>query len=121
MARDLYSRFARSFDRYADTLFIEEQGRNWTYAEIERDAGRLAAHLQSLGVAPGERLLVQTNKSVETLILYVACIRAGAIYLPLNVDYTESELDYFVGDAEPVLAVCRPQSVELFARIGKAS
>ncbi len=115
---DLYTRFSKSFSAYADKVFIEEQSRSRTYAEIEREAGRLATRLQALGVAPGERLLVQTDKSVETLILYFACIRAGAIYLPLNVDYTEAELGYFIGDAEPVLAVCRPQSVDLFERIG---
>ena len=119
MASDLYTRFAQSFSNFADKVFIEEESRNWTYAEVEREAGRLTTLLQTLGVSPGERLLVQTDKSVETLILYFACIRAGAIYLPLNVDYTEAELEYFVGDAEPVLAVCRPQSVELFERIGK--
>ncbi|MCB2075373.1 MAG: AMP-binding protein, partial [Novosphingobium sp.] len=121
MANDLYSRFAKSFSGFSDKVFIEEESRSWTYGEVEREAGRLASRLQALGVAPGERLLVQTDKSVEALILYFACIRAGAIYLPLNVDYTEAELDYFVADAEPVLAVCRPQSVELFERIGKGT
>ncbi|MEZ5737491.1 MAG: AMP-binding protein [Novosphingobium sp.] len=117
MTSDLYTRFAKSFSEFADKVFIEAESHHWTYGEIEREAGRLAMLLQALGVAPGERLLVQTDKSVETLILYFACIRAGAIYLPLNVDYTEAELAYFVADAEPVLAVCRPQSVDLFERI----
>ena len=108
MPSDLYTRFAQSFSRFADKVFIEEEAREWTYGEIEREAGKLALLLQSLGVTPGERLLVQTEKSVQTLILYFACIRAGAIYLPLNVDYTQAELEYFIGDAEPVLAVCRP-------------
>lgn len=118
MSGDLYSRFARSFSAFAERPLIEADGRIWTYRDIESAAARLSAHLRDLGVAPGERLLVQTDKSVETVILYIACIRAGAIYLPLNVDYTEAELAYFVADAEPVLAVCRPQSADLFARIG---
>ena len=117
MVSDLYTRFSKSFSAHADRTFIEAPDRNWTYREIERETGRLAALLQALGVAPGERLLAQTDKSVETLILYFATIRAGAIYLPLNVDYTEAELEYFIGDAEPVLAVCRSQSVDLFERI----
>jgi malonyl-CoA/methylmalonyl-CoA synthetase len=115
---DLYSRFSQSFEGFADRTLIETDARDWTYREIEAAAGRLATRLRELGLAPGERLLVQTDKSVETVILYFACIRAGAIYLPLNVEYTEAELAYFVADAEPVLAVCRPQSTELFARIG---
>ena len=122
MSGDLYSRFVESFNRFADRTFIEEEGaRSWTYAEVEREAGRLAAQLVALGVAPGERVLAQTDKSVEALILYFAAIRAGAIYLPLNVDYTESELEYFVADAEPVLAVCRDGSAPLFERIGKGA
>ena len=115
----LYARLARSFARFADRTCVEEEGaRVWSYADIERMAGRLATRLQALGLAPGERLLVQAEKSVEALVLYIACLRAGAIYLPLNNDYTEAELNYFVGDAEPKLAVCRPQSVALFERIG---
>ncbi len=119
MTTGLHARLARSFRAFAGKVLIEDAGRSWTYGEVERDAARLAARLQSLGVTPGERVLVQTGKSVETLILYFACIRAGAIYLPLNVDYTEAELAYFVGDARPVLAVCEEQSAGLFARIGK--
>lgn len=118
MASDLYSRFALSFARFADRVFIEDGARRWTYGDVEREAGRLVTRLRELGLAPGERLLVQTDKSVETLILYVACLRAGAIYLPVNVDYTEAELEYFIGHAEPVIAVCRPPSTDLFARIG---
>ena len=119
MAADLYSRFAQSFSAHAGKALIEAEDRDWTYGEIEQAAGRLAARLQALGVTAGERVLVQTDKSVETLILYFASIRAGAIYLPLNVDYTEAELAYFVADAEPVLAVCREQSRALFTRIGQ--
>ncbi len=118
MAGDLYSCLARSFAKYGDRLFIEDAARNWTYRDVETAAGRLAARLQDLGLGAGDRLLVQTDKSVETIILYFACMRAGAIYLPLNVDYTESEIAYFLADAEPVLAVCRGSSVELFARLG---
>lgn len=119
MADDLYSRFAASFSAHADRTLVETETRRWTYRDIEQAASRLAARLQALGVAPGERLLAQTDKSAEALILYIACLRAGAIYLPLNIDYTEAELAYFVTDAEPVLAVCREGSVELFKRIGE--
>ena len=119
MAGDLHSRFARSFERFAGRALIEEEsGRVWTYAAVEREAGRLAARLAALGVSPGERVLVQTDKNVETLLLYFATIRIGAVYLPLNVDYTESELAYFFADAGPALAVCREESFDLFRRIG---
>jgi malonyl-CoA/methylmalonyl-CoA synthetase len=115
---DLYTCLASSFCAFSSKALLEEAGRSWTYGEVERQAGRLAGRLQSLGVRAGERVLVQTGKSAETLILYFACLRAGAIYLPLNVDYTEAELAYFVSDAQPVLAVCGEQSTDLFGRIG---
>ncbi len=121
MSGDLYSRFQSSFSRFAERPLIESEGRIWNYGEIERLAGRLAARLAELGVKPGERVLVQTDKSVETLVLYFAAIRAGAIYLPLNIDYTEAELEYFASDATPVLAVCRQGSNALFERIGKGA
>src|SRR5438270_9407102 len=118
VSEDLYGRIYRSFAAHADRSFIVEDGRRWTYGEVERATGRLAAHLQALGLKPGDRLLAQMEKSAEALILYFACIHAGGVYLPLNVDYTAAELAYFVADAEPVIAVCRPQSTALFERLG---
>jgi malonyl-CoA/methylmalonyl-CoA synthetase len=119
LANDLYSRFAESFSAYADRVLIETDTARWTYSDVARSAGRLAARLQTLGLTPGDRLLAQTAKSAEALILYIACLRCGAIYLPLNIDYTESELAYFVEDAQPVLAVCRDENVAIFPRISR--
>ena len=121
MSGDLYSRFAQSFTKFADKIFIEGESRDWTYGEVEREAGRLAARLRRLGVSPGDRVLVQTEKNVETLILYFAVIRAGAIYLPLNIDYTEADITYFAQDATPVLGVCGDQSISLFERVGSSA
>ncbi len=115
---DLYSRLARSLTRFADKAALETDARDWTYGELERAAGQLAAVLAARGVTPGERVLAQTDKSAEAVVLYLATLRLGAIYLPLNVDYTEQELAYFVGDATPVIAVCRDGSQDLFRRIG---
>jgi malonyl-CoA/methylmalonyl-CoA synthetase len=53
---------------------------------------------------------VQVEKSPEALMLYLACLRAGAVYLPLNTAYTLAELDYFIGDAQPRLVVVDPKS-----------
>ncbi len=119
VSSDLHSRFAASFARYAGRVLVEADGRAWTYGEVEALSGRLAAALAGLGVAPGERVLVQTDKSVETLLLYFAVVRLGAIYLPLNSDYTQVELDYFASDAEPVLALCRQGDEARFEQIGK--
>jgi malonyl-CoA/methylmalonyl-CoA synthetase len=121
MTASLHSRFATSFARHADRVLVEMAGRAWTYREVEALSARLATRLAGLGVAPGERVLVQTDKSVEALLLYFAVVRLGVIYLPLNVDYTEAELGYFAADAEPVLAVCRQADAARFARIGSGA
>ncbi len=92
-----------------DAPFLETlDGRRWSYGDLFDGSARLAATLAALGVVPGDRVAVQVEKSPEALLLYVACLRAGAVFLPLNVAYTPTELDYFVGDAEPRLLVASP-------------
>ncbi|WP_265517330.1 malonate--CoA ligase [Nitratireductor luteus] len=93
--------------------FIETlDGRVWTYDEMFAFSGRLAATLKKLSVEPGDRVAVQVEKSPEALMLYLACLRAGAVYLPLNTGYTTAELDYFIGDAEPRLVVSTPAAAD---------
>lgn len=79
-----------------------------TYGDMLSATGRLANGLVSLGLKPGDRLAAQTEKSLPALLLYLACVRAGLVYLPLNSAYTRAELDYFLADAEPGLLVCDP-------------
>ncbi len=86
------------------------EGRIYTYADVEATSGRFARLLAQLGVAAGERVAVQVDKSPEAIFLYLACLRAGGIYLPLNTAYTTSEVAYFLGDAEPRVLVCRPET-----------
>lgn len=93
-----------------EATFIETaDGRVWTYAEVLAVSGRIAGALELIGVRPGDRVAVQVEKSPESLMLYLACLRAGAVYLPLNTAYTLAELDYFIGDSEPRLVVCAPK------------
>jgi malonyl-CoA/methylmalonyl-CoA synthetase len=73
--------------------------------------GRYANALAAAGVAPGDRVAAQVEKSPESLVLYLACLRIGAIFLPLNTAYTPVELEYFIADSEPRLFICRPQSL----------
>jgi malonyl-CoA/methylmalonyl-CoA synthetase len=95
----------------ADCLLLEDGGRI-SFDDIDQRSGRLAGLLQSLGVDRGDRVLVQVDKSPEAVILYLACLRAGAVFVPLNTAYTPREVEYFLGDAEPVLVVCRPEMAE---------
>jgi malonyl-CoA/methylmalonyl-CoA synthetase len=95
----------------ADKVFLETpDGSTFTYRRFFALTARLAHALRTCGVKPGDRVAVQVDKSREALALYVACVRAGAIYLPLNTAYTGSEVAYFVGDAEPRLVICRPSA-----------
>jgi malonyl-CoA/methylmalonyl-CoA synthetase len=92
----------------ANAVAIEAGGRVYRYADLDRDSARLANALVDLGVRPGDRVAVQVEKSATNLLLYLASVRAGAIYLPLNTAYTLAEVAYFIGDAQPALIVCDP-------------
>ena len=103
--------FSRLFDDLTETnrLAIEKaDGTRISYGDLIAQSGRVANVLVARGVKPGDRVAAQTEKSVEALVLYLATVRAGAVFLPLNTAYTLNELDYFFDDAEPALIVCDP-------------
>ena len=103
--------FSRLFDGLDDPkrLAIETvDGQHISYGDLIARAGKIANVLVDRGVKPGDRVAAQTEKSVTGLVLYLATVRAGAVYLPLNTAYTLNELDYFITDAEPSLVVCDP-------------
>jgi malonyl-CoA/methylmalonyl-CoA synthetase len=103
--------FSRLFDGLDDPgrLAIETMdGQRITYGDLIARAGQMANVLTARGVKPGDRVAAQTEKSVPGLVLYLAAVRAGAVYLPLNTAYTLNELEYFITDAEPSLVVCDP-------------
>ncbi len=88
------------------TLIARSEGASISYGDMVALTGRLANALVDLGVKPGDRVAVQVEKSAEALALYLATVRAGGVFLPLNTAYTASEVSYFVHDAEPALVVC---------------
>jgi malonyl-CoA/methylmalonyl-CoA synthetase len=107
--------FSRLFDSLDDPhrLAIETiDEQRISYADLMARAGRMANVLVNSGVKPGDRVAAQTEKSVPGLVLYLAAVRAGAVYLPLNTAYTLNELEYFITDAEPSLVVCDPSKAE---------
>jgi malonyl-CoA/methylmalonyl-CoA synthetase len=83
-----------------------------SYGEVEAQSGRLAHALVKRGVRPGDRVAVQAEKSLAMLMLYLATVRAGAVFLPLNTAYTPAEIGYFLSDAEPALFVCDPAKAD---------
>ncbi|MEO1199555.1 MAG: malonyl-CoA synthase [Pseudomonadota bacterium] len=92
--------------------FLETgDGRRISYGAMWRMSAQMAHTLVDFGVKPGDRVAVQVGKSPEALILYLACFRAGAVYLPLNTAYTHDELDHFLRDAAPSLVICAPQDM----------
>jgi malonyl-CoA/methylmalonyl-CoA synthetase len=100
----------------AETLFLTtETGVALTYGGLMARSAQFANVLTALGVGKGDRVAVQTQKAVDCLMLYLACLRAGAVYLPLNTAYTPAEIGYFVGDAKPLLFVCDPASRDSLA------
>jgi malonyl-CoA/methylmalonyl-CoA synthetase len=92
-------------------------GRVIHYDELDAWSGRMARVLVDAGCTVGDRVAVQVDKCWEALALYLACLRAGLVYLPLNTGYKKAELAYFFGDAEPRLIVCRPESAAFTAAL----
>ncbi|WP_103173439.1 malonyl-CoA synthase [Paracoccus sp. SY] len=92
-----------------DATAIETAGgERISYGDLVARTGRMANALAGLGVKPGDRVAAQVEKSVQAIILYLATVRAGAVFLPLNTGYTPSEIDYFIGDATPAILVSDP-------------
>lgn len=96
---------------------IEPSGAALSYGDLLARSGGIAAVLTARGLKPGDRIVVQTGKSVAALLLYLAAVRAGIVYVPLNPGYTRAELDYFIDDAEPVLFVDEDMLAELAAAV----
>ncbi len=114
---NLFSRLFDNLDNPARLAIETADGECISYGDLIAMSGRCANYLVSRGVKVGDRVAAQTEKSVAGLVLYLATVRAGAIYLPLNTAYTLNELSYFIGDAEPSLVVCDPSKAEGIAPI----
>ncbi|MFD1881567.1 malonate--CoA ligase [Paracoccus pacificus] len=109
----IYESFIASAGANPDKALFEQPGKpDITYAGTRDLVQRLAAVLTAIGVQPGDRVAVQTDKSPEVVALYLATLQVGGVYLPLNTAYTGAEIDYFLGDAAPRLFVCTPATLD---------
>ncbi|QGG79253.1 AMP-binding protein [Litorivicinus lipolyticus] len=107
MSSNLFSHIETALARDPDSVILETLDGTETRAEALLEAvDRMASLLASLGLKPGERLSAQVDKDAMNVVLYLACLKAGGVYLPLNSGYTDSEIEYFLSDAEPVIHVC---------------
>ena len=103
-----------------DATFAETPaGDRLSYGALWSSAERMAAALVEVGVAPGDRVAAQVDKSLEAIELYLGTVLAGAVFLPLNTAYTESEVSYFLGDAEPAVFVCGPGRRDALAGVAE--
>jgi malonyl-CoA/methylmalonyl-CoA synthetase len=108
MSNHLYDRIAAGIEACTGALLETIDGHSLSGQEVVEKAAVFADVLRASGAGAGDRIAVQVEKSPEALSLYLACLRVGAIFLPLNTAYTLAELSYFLGDAEPRLMICQP-------------
>jgi malonyl-CoA/methylmalonyl-CoA synthetase len=105
--QNLFAALRAAFPADLDATAIEtDNDLIYSWRDLDRASAMLANLLGSLEIAPGSRIAAHTEKSVEALLLYLATLRAGFVYLPLNTAYQAAELDYFIGNAEPAVVVC---------------
>ncbi len=115
-----YAYFAQRFLQSPGRVFLAaDSGENYSYADVERETARYANFLIGLGLKAGDRVAVQAEKSPHAVFVYLACLRAGLCYLPLNNAYQLGEIRYFLSDAEPAVAICSPQNLDWFSALCK--
>ena len=103
---NLYATYRAHFPELDAVLLTTEAGVTYTYGDAEQQSARVANYLVQLGLRQGDRVSAQVEKSVEALWLYLAVLRAGLVFHPLNPAYTNDELSFFLRDAAPGLLVC---------------
>ena len=104
---NLFSALRAAFPHDLQAQAIEtDNGLSYTWHDLERATAMMANLLASLNLPEGARIAVQVEKSVEALVLYLATLRAGYVFLPLNTAYQSAEIEYFIGNAEPAVVVC---------------
>jgi len=104
---NLYAHFqAQLLLRPEKIALTDEAGTTYRFVDLERRSAQLACFLTTLGIAPGDRISVQVAKSPQALCLYLACLRAGFIFHPLNTGYKTQELNYFLSNAAPAAVIC---------------
>ena len=119
---NFYALVEQRFPADLDSPCIETgDGALYTWRDMHRASGRIANWLASLRLPAGARVAVQVEKSPECLMLYLATLRAGFVYLPLNTAYQRTELEYFLKDAEPSVVVCTPERSDEIRKLASAA
>ncbi|NKM02240.1 AMP-binding protein, partial [Rhizobium leguminosarum] len=121
-SQNLYSTLRSAFPADLDATAVEATAPDGTplhysWRDLDRASARMANLLASLALPEGSRVAVQVEKSVEAMILYLATLRAGYVFLPLNTAYQSGEIEYFIGNAEPAVVVCTPANFGWVSKI----
>jgi malonyl-CoA/methylmalonyl-CoA synthetase len=105
--QNLFAALRAAFPADLDAVAVETgEGLAYSWRDLERATAMMANLLRSLRLPEGARIAVQVEKSVEAMMLYLATLRAGYVFLPLNTAYQSAEIEYFIGNAEPAVVVC---------------
>jgi malonyl-CoA/methylmalonyl-CoA synthetase len=115
---NLFAALRAAFPHQLDAIAIEtDTGLNYSWRDLERATAMMANLLQSLKLPQGSRIAVQVEKSVEAVMLYLATLRAGYVFLPLNTAYQSAEIEYFIANAEPAVVVCSSKNFGWVSKI----
>ena len=115
---NLYSALSAAFPSDLDQVAVEtDNDLHYSWRDLERASAMMANLLQALELPAGSRVAVQVEKSVEALMLYLATLRCGHVFLPLNTAYQSGEIEYFIGNAEPAVVVCSPANFGWVSKI----
>ncbi len=118
MSSNLFSALRAAFPASLDAIAVEtDEGLNYSWRDLDRATAMMANLLDSLDLPEGSRVAVQVEKSVEAMMLYLATLRAGYVFLPLNTAYQSGEIEYFIGNAEPAVVVCSPANFGWVSKI----
>ena len=117
-SQNLFSALCAAFPSDLDAVAVEtDEGLHYSWRDLDRATAMMANLLESLDLPPGSRVAVQVEKSVEAMMLYLATLRAGYVFLPLNTAYQSGEIEYFIGNAEPAVVVCSPTNFGWVSKI----
>ena len=115
---NLFAALRAAFPKDLDTVAIEtDNDLNYSWRDLDRATAMIANLLASLNLPAGARIAVQDEKSVEAVMLYLATLRAGYVFLPLNTAYQSAEIEYFIGNAEPAVVVCSSKNFGWVSKI----
>lgn len=119
---NLYAALRAAFPADLDAIAVEtDDGLFYSWRDLERASAMIANLLEALKLDKGARIAVQVEKSVEAMLLYLATLRAGYVFLPLNTAYRGAEIEYFIGNAEPAVVVCSSANASWVAPIATAA